>query len=328
VPPSRRPPILRDAVFWATLAPIALVLAVALAASLLLSGVSVPRLAGLVACVALSTLAATMLRTRYDEYLPHRRNSDVLGPLRLHRTRDRRLRIARHFLPLRPPPGWSVPIAPKAGGTVWRVVVGNVHVLAWCQLEEYGPHFCVAMAYDDRADPVPHARAAEILAHFREVTEFMECAELPPGITLPGVRCWTALNIDYLDAVHAPRSPERVVEPPFSEQRELLRRFLPDKLPFGWSPYLATQDTPDQWQILDDDVAMVVGFVTTEEGVKLAVTLFRRDQTPIELARAKGVLEHFRNVREFVQIPVEDLPHARMFLGRIDARAEARDQPN
>jgi hypothetical protein len=105
---------------------------------------------------------------------------------------------------------------------------------------------------------------------------------------------------------------------------ELLRTFLPERLPLGWSPYINAEEAPDAWIVRDDEVGIIVMLCRTpDDTIKLGVTIFARALEPLDEARCARVLEHFRNVREFVQTEMPE-PHTRMFLGQL---AEERRTP-
>jgi hypothetical protein len=228
-------------------------------------------------------------------------------------------------LPRRSPEGWSIPVAPRNGAT-WRVVVDDVLVLAWVHLEPYGPQFFVAMMHPGREEEVPHNRAIEILAHFREVTEFVECEEVPSGITNRAARCWMALPVELLDIVYAAPKLPRPVEPPVHEHLGAVRKHLPEKLPFGWSPFIAAREAPDTWMIRDDDLFIIVSLCTTSKGIKLHVGIIGNPEEPPDETRVADVLQHFRGVREFLETAADG--PIRTFLGEIGGGGEAREQLN
>ncbi len=281
-------------------------------------------LAAFAAAVAALVLGAIMVRMRwYDAMIDpdHPSEADFVIP----RFRADRLLVTRCFLPYPWPKDWSPPIAPRRGAA-WAFDVGDVHVLAWVAAETYGPLLHVSMRHAEGDREVPDARARKILDRFRGTLEFIELAKVPVQRQGdPPMRCWRALPEDLVAILHAMKKLPKPAPPPRNELLDAVRAFLPEKAPDGWSAPIHVPETPDSWQILDDDVVIVTGLVSTKDGVRLSVTIIKCDEQPLDEARAAGVLEHFRNVKEFRQSSIICEPHIRMFLGDFDPRSKPRE---
>jgi hypothetical protein len=248
----------------------------------------------------------------------------LLSPKRL-----KRLERVAEFLPDPPPLGWKPFFSPAGLSASWLSVADGIVVVAWVLPDDVGYRLHVALVPKDNR-PIPHDRAAEILAHFRGVGRFAELAQSPEPIAkeYPTVRTWIALSYEAIAALARPaRSPE-VIDGPLNEHLAAARKHLPAKLPDDWSVPLAITEphegwTDGAWLIADDDVNFIACLVTSRGRVKLAVTIFHPDGVAVNDARAYSVLEHFRGIREFVSTEgAKEIPGARMYLGEIDAMEE------
>lgn len=171
-------------------------------------------------------------------------------------------------------------------------------------------------------EPVSDARCAEIIAHVKLVGEFIET---DPGKEHPEARLWISIPSGELPRWRVPpRIPparERVLSP----HLVAARKYLPQKLPLGWSVPVAIGDDhgtdwkDGSWMIATgDDRFMIVCLVTSKGRVKLSVTFFGADGIEVSEGAAADMLRHFRGVLEFAQ--TEEVPAevpTRTYLGEI-----------
>ncbi len=242
----------------------------------------------------------------------------------LRSTRSARLTLALQFIPFPPPEGWSRPVSPR-GTVMWHFQTPGEDVAVWVVLARYGPKVYAALARRGSAEHVDDARALEVLGHLQDVTEFIEVEETPSAVAerLPGARTWLALERDAAAAMARPPKAPVPVDAKLNEHLRAARRYLPAKLPVGWSTPVAFTEPAEgwddgAWMIDDDDVVILACLVTAQGRVKLAVTIFCPDQTVVTEARAMDVLKNFRGVSEFEQTDLEEgIAGARMYLGEL-----------
>jgi hypothetical protein len=221
---------------------------------------------------------------------------DGRSPLaRLYRLRD--------FLPEEPPSGWSVPFRLRDQDS-WIMDAGDEGLML--RLERSGPFWAVRAFITTRGGaPLPSdGRCAEILGQLRGLGEWMECN---PG-DCPATRVWLAFPRAQRPRF---RVPEGLPWPPEAAGNPALaaaRKYLPDKLPEGWSlPVAVTGDHGTGWKkggwimAVDETLMAIVALCTSEGRERLAVALFHRDGSEVGDAEAVDVLRHFRGVYEFAQ---------------------------
>jgi hypothetical protein len=203
---------------------------------------------------------------------------------------------ARDFLPEEPPEGWSIPLA-----------IGGSH--RWM--------------LDTKKEPVSDARCAEILAHMRNVGEFIEAAA---DKEYPEIRVWVAIPTGIRPRWRVPRSIPAPRERELSPHLVAARKYLPQKLPDGWSVPVAIGDDhgtewkDGAWMIgTTDERFIVVCLVTSRSRVKLSVTFFGADAIEVSEGAAVDMLRHFRGVLEFAQTEAvhEGEVPTRTYLGEI-----------
>jgi len=216
-----------------------------------------------------------------------------------------RLIKSRDLLPIEPPPGWSRPRALR-GARCWVTETDRGEGLL-VELERQGASLAARVTIHPRGttEPVSDARCAEILEHVQHVWEFIEANGDP---RMPGGRIWVALP-----RRSRPRwpVPERIPEP---RERDLsphlvaARKYLPQKLPAGWSVPIAIGDDlgtgwkDGAWMIGTSDDRFIIVFLVTSRGrVKLSVTFFGADGIEVSEGSAAEMLRHFRGVLEFAQ---------------------------
>lgn len=214
-----------------------------------------------------------------------------------------RMYRTREFLPEAPPPGWSIPIAPR-GRDVWAVDTDAERIIA--ALEHEGGHWAlrVTILRHDSAEPPGDSRCAKILGEFRGVGEFIEGV---PIDELPASRTWLAVPRGLRPKWRVPNAPPEPCEPDLSPHLVAARKYLPEKVPRGWSvPVAITDDHGMEWKdgawMMGAGREVILACLCTSKGrVKLAVTIFRSDGKEVSEATALDLLRQFRGVLEFVQ---------------------------
>ena len=239
-----------------------------------------------------------------------------------------RLYYMREFLPETPPPGWSIPVAPNRADT-WHIETGQERIIALLEQEAGLCALRVTVARHDRTE-LTDARVLEILGHFRGVGEFVEGVELADA---PAARTWIAVPVGTRPKWRVPRAPPEPREPELSPHLVAARKYLPDRVPKGWSvPVAITDDHGMDWKdgawMMGAGQEVIIACLCTSKGrVKLAVTIFRRDGEEVTEGTALELLRQFRGVLEFVQTdPSEDEeegPPRCTYLGELQpARGE------
>jgi hypothetical protein len=279
-------------------------------------------------CFCLGVLAAVglllwLLRSsRFPEEAPEPAERRPRGP------DVNRLYYMREFLPETPPSGWSIPVAPNRAST-WHIETGQERVIAELEQEAGLCALRVTVARHDRAE-ISDDRATEILGHFRGVGEFVEGVEMPDR---PTARTWIAVPRGMRPKWRVPEAPPEPREPELSPHLVAARKYLPERVPKGWSvPVAITDDHGMDWKdgawMMGAGQEVIIACLCTSKGrVKLAVTIFRRDGEEVTEGTALELLRQFRGVLEFVQTdPSEDEeegPPRCTYLGELQpARAE------
>lgn len=286
------------------------------------SGVLERRTVGMVLlgllCVCVGGVAAIglvlwLLRdSKFPELKPPERGPDV-----------KRIYFMREFLPETPPPGWSVPVAPR-GTNRWVVDTGDERIVALLEQEAGLCAFRVTVARHDRAE-ITEARGLEILGHFRGVGEFVEGAQMTDR---PSARTWIAIPRGLRPKWRVPKAPPEPREPELSPHLVAARKYLPERVPKGWSvPIAITDDHGMDWKdgawMMGAGEEVIIACLCTSKGrVKLAVTIFRGDGQEVGEATALELLRQFRGVLEFVQTDSseegeEDAPKRCTYLGEL-----------
>jgi hypothetical protein len=250
---------------------------------------------------------------------------------RRHRLRDA-LCFASVYLPAKPPAGWSQPLCPL-GCNAWMVRAAGEELLVSMDLRGNAAHVRVIISPPPgQTQPVSDMRCAEILANLPNVVTWAE-AELEenqtnlPRSTHRAARIWLGAPCAPLRRRGAPPVPG-VADvpspnlPPLSDLLVEVRRHLPDKLPDGWSIPVANP-AEDVWLYEVDHLTAIVGFCSTENGVKLHVALIASPEDQVTETFALRVLKRFRDVGEFVALPCGEEPQIRTYLGELTAGAYA-----
>jgi hypothetical protein len=245
--------------------------------------------------------------------------------------RTDRLLDTRNLLPEEPPPGWSRPRAPR-GARYWVVDAGSETLRV--ELHRQGPSTAakVLIFQHGTTEPVSDARCAEILEHVQHVTEFFETDGYPDW---PGARAWVGFTRRMRPRWPVPASVPAPRERELSPHLVAARKYLPQKLPAGWSVPIAIGDDhgtgwkDGAWMIgTTDDWFMIVFLVTSRGRVKLSVTFFGGDGHEVSEGSAAEMLRHFRGVLEFAQTEVTegspDMVPMRTYLGEIAPEGKAR----
>jgi hypothetical protein len=181
-------------------------------------------------------------------------------------------------------------------------------------------------------EPVSDARCTEILGHIRNVGEFFEAE---PDEDHPAVRLWFAVPEAARPQWPVPKSIPPPRERELSPHLVAARKYLPQRLPTGWSvPVAIGDDHGTEWKdgawmiATPGDWFMIVFLVTSRGRVKLSVTFFASDGAEVSEGAAAGMLRHFRGVLEFAQTEVtEGTPEAvatRTYLGELAPEGGAR----
>lgn len=265
---------------------------------------------GLFACGAAAWSAQRLLdEVRYPEGAPPpcRTPEDVFL-----------MYAARDFMPAEWPADWSKPIATR-GTTAWRFAAGSVHVYVMlCTRGRRSLNVRVWME-PAKGETLSDDRCSEILGTFRLVGEWME-ATVGRGARAKGARLWFGVPLSGRLRLDDPAPPDKMPQPvgrKLSQAAREVRRYLPEKLPVGWSAPVGIEQN-DGWLIDTDDYLVVASLVTTEAGVRLMVALIAAREEDVCAERAIDVLRHFRNVREFVpDKPLEDFPNMLLYCADL-----------
>ncbi len=242
-----------------------------------------------------------------------------------------RLLQARDFLPDEPPEGWSRPLA-VAGSNRWMFDTKTETVALVLERQRWMMAVKVFIAGRGMVEPVSDARCADILAHMRRVGEFIE---IDPDEDHPGVRMWLAVPTGLRPRWRVPKSVPPPRERLLSPHLVAARKYLPQRLPQGWSVPIAIGDDhgtewkDGAWMIGTSDPWFIVVFLVTSKGrVKLSVTFFGADGHEVSEGSAAEMLRHFRGVLEFAQTEAtEGSPDAiptRTYLGEIAPEGRSR----
>jgi hypothetical protein len=271
--------------------------------------------------LALCSWAALMRRSRIVD---EREQGTTPPPKDEKDARIDRLFKARELLPVEPPPGWSRPRALR-GARSW--VLETDHESLRVELHRQGPSIAarVFIVPLRTTEPVSDARCAEILAHVQHVSEFFETEG---HATLPGARAWVGFSRSMRPRWPVPKSIPAPRERVLSPHLVAARKYLPQKLPAGWSvPVAIGDDHGTEWKdgawmiATSDDWFMIVFLVTSKGRVKLSVTFFGDDQHEVSEGSAAAMLRHFRGVLEFAQTEVtegsEEAVPTRTYLGEL-----------
>jgi hypothetical protein len=240
----------------------------------------------------------------------------------------KRLYYMREFLPETPPPGWSVPAAPR-GGDTWFVETADERIIAGLEVDGGLVTLRITVARHDRGE-LTDARSLEILGHFRGVGEFVEGAEMSDR---PTARTWIAVPRGLRPKWRVPKTPPEPRERELSPHLVAARKYLPERVPKGWSvPVAITDDHGMDWKdgawMMGAGQEVIIACLCTSRGrVKLAVTIFRRDGDEVTEGTALELLRQFRGVLEFIQTDPseddEDGPPRCTYLGELQpARGE------
>jgi len=231
---------------------------------------------------------------------------------------------ARDFLPDEPPQGWTVPLA-IGGSHRWMLDTKTETVALVLERERWMMAVKVFIAGLGTREPVSDARCAEILGHMKHVGEFIET---DPNKEYPETRVWVAIPTGIRPRWPVPKSIPAPRERVLSPHLVAARKYLPQRLPQGWSVPVAIGDDhgtdwkDGAWMIATpDDWFMIVFLVTSKGRVKLSVTFFGTDKTEVSEGSAAEMLRHFRGVLEFAQTEAtegsEDMVPTRTYLGEI-----------
>ncbi|HEY5243674.1 MAG TPA: hypothetical protein VIJ22_19470 [Polyangiaceae bacterium] len=228
---------------------------------------------------------------------------------------------ARDFLPDEMPEGWTRPLAMRRSRG-WTFDTKTERVALELSPKKWMSTVKVLVAGLGTREPVSDARCAEILAQVKLVGEFIET---DPGKEHPEKRMWISIPNGVRPRWSVPRSIPPVRERVLSPHLVAARKYLPQKLPLGWSVPVAIGDDhgtdwkDGAWMIATgDDRFMIVCLVTSKGRVKLSVTFFGADAIEVSEGDAADMLRHFRGVLEFAQ--TEEVPAAvptRTYLGEI-----------
>jgi hypothetical protein len=225
---------------------------------------------------------------------------------------------ARDFMPAKWPADWSTPIVTK-GTRAWRFTAGSVRVyVLLCSRGRQSLNVRVWME-PAKGEALSDDRCSEILGAFRLVGEWIEATVGRSG-RAKGARLWLAVPTAGRIRLRDPAPPDKMPTPvgrKLSEVVREVRRYLPEKLPAGWSAPVAVEEG-DGWLIDTDDYLVLVGLATTQTGVRLMVALIAASEEDVRPDGAIDVLRHFRNVREFVpDKPVEERPNMLLFCADL-----------
>jgi len=242
-----------------------------------------------------------------------------------------RLLEARHFLPEVPPEGWTVPVA-VGGSDRWMLDTKTESVALLVERDPGLTTVRVFIAGRGMKDPVSDARCVEILAHIRHVGEFYET---DPDKDYPETRVWLGVPSGLRPRWKVPESIPPPRERVLSPHLVAARKYLPQRLPQGWSVPIAIGDDhgtewkDGAWMIgTSNDWFIIVFLVTSKGRVKLSVTFFGGDGHEVSEGSAADMLRHFRGVLEFAQTEVtEGSPEAvstRTYLGELAPEGGAR----
>lgn len=235
-----------------------------------------------------------------------------------------RLLQARDFLPDDPPEGWSRPVA-VGGSHRWTVDTDDEVLALVLERERWMMAIKVYIRGRGSEEPVGDARCKEILSHVKHVGEFIE-RDVDPAF--PETRSFVAVPTDQRPRWKVPGGLPALRERRLSPHLVAARKYLPQKLPAGWSvPVAIGDDHGTEWKDgawmvgTEDEELMIVCLVTSKGRVKLSVSFFRPDATEITEGSAVEMLRHFRGVLEFVQTeavaPAEGEVPTRTYLGEI-----------
>ena len=180
-------------------------------------------------------------------------------------------------------------------------------------------------------EPVSDARCAEILAHIRHVGEFIEGE---PDEDYPQARVWIGVPVGQRPRWRVPKSIPPPRERALSPHLVAARKYLPQRLPRGWSvPVAIADDHGTEWKDgawmigTSDDRFLIACLVTSKGRVKLSVTFFGADGEEVSEGAAVEMLRHFRGVLEFAQTEAtsdEGEVPTRTYLGEIAPEGGAR----
>jgi hypothetical protein len=265
-----------------------------------------------------------------DEPEPEKDDVDTPAePVVRQEARLRRLIHSRDFLPEEMPDGWSRPLS-TGGSSRWRF---ESKAEACGLVVETGKGITtvrVFIAARGTAEPVIDARCVEILALVRHVGEFFE---IEPAKDHPELRMFVTVPLGVLPRWPVPQGIPSPRERVLSPHLVAARKYLPQKLPPGWSvPVAIGDDHGTEWKdgswmiATDEDRFFIVSLVTSKGRVKLSVTFFWTDEIEVSEGEVAGMLRHFRGVLEFAQTEATEVEmiRTRTYLGEIAPEGGAR----
>src|SRR5579859_1876054 len=233
-----------------------------------------------------------------------------------------RMARTREVLPAEPPPGWSRPVRPQRS-LAWHVRTEAELVSVTVVRRGGVPVARVLIAPREGDALVGDARCEAILGKMRLVGEF---AEAEPYAKFPTARAWLGALPEFELPAPVPAKPPAVREPELSPHLVAARKYLPAKLPAGWSVPVAitssygTEWSSGAWAVGVDDQLVLAALVTSKGRVKLMVAIISADGSRASEGEALRVLRHFRGVLEFVESPgAEDAPGSVFYLGELPA---------
>jgi hypothetical protein len=217
--------------------------------------------------------------------------------------KERRLHIAtkaaaiRLFLPATRPPGWSAPLAPRGTSAV-HVGTGRERVIL--TLSFLASSSCALrvsiLPLPGDTKPVGLERCKEILGHLEQIEEWVE-----PDQEFPVARVWLGRSElltqepSYEVPAAAPKArPRRLTE----HAEEIRERHLPRRLPDDWSVPVS-MPRRDGWMFEAEIFFVMVVLCTTEDGVRLLVSLMHTGRGELTPTAHVSVLGQFRNVGTF-----------------------------
>jgi hypothetical protein len=240
-----------------------------------------------------------------------------------HASRTERLFQARDFLPDEMPEGWTEPLA-IGGSHRWMFDTKTESCALTIARKNGLTSVRVYVVGRGTREPVTDARCSEILAHIRYVGEFIEGDQ---DADFPQARVWVGVPADERPRWRVPKSVPPPRERVLSPHLVAARKYLPQKLPRGWSVPVAIGDDhgtewkDGAWMIgTSDDRFLIVCLVTSKGRVKLSVTFFGADGIEVSEGAAVEMLRHFRGVLEFAQTEAthdEGEVPTRTYLGEI-----------
>jgi hypothetical protein len=229
---------------------------------------------------------------------------------------------ARDFLPEEPPEGWSRPMATRSP-VRWLFETKTERCGLTLERHKVMSIVKVFIVGKGAHEPMSDARCAAILEHVRNVGEFIETDADPE---YPEARTWIARPTGERPRWRVPKSIPAPRERVLSPHLVAARKYLPQKLPQGWSVPVAIGDDhgtewkDGAWMIGTSDARFIVVCLVTSKGrVKLSVTFFGADAVEVSEGAAVDMLRHFRGILEFAQteaVSGGEVP-TRTYLGEL-----------